>query len=49
MGCLLAIFAGLFPRLVVVLIVWIARPDRIDAAFSATQRNQIPGRRPSEA
>ena len=33
MGCLLAIFAGIFPRLAV-LILWIARPERIDAAFS---------------
>ena len=33
MGCLFAIFAGVFPRLAV-LIVWIARPERIDAAFS---------------
>jgi hypothetical protein len=97
MGCLFAIFAGVFPRLAV-LIVWIARPEQVDAAFStflwpghhlpavcdpdlsavvhprsglsgwdwfwvvlaalldighwgasATQRNQIPGRRPSEA
>jgi hypothetical protein len=33
MGCLLAIFAGIFPRLAV-LILWVARPERIDAAFS---------------
>jgi hypothetical protein len=33
MGCLLAIFGGLFPRLAVV-ILWIARPERVDAAFS---------------
>jgi hypothetical protein len=33
MGCLLAIFGGIFPRLAV-LIFWIARPERIDAAFS---------------
>ena len=33
MGCLFAIFAGAFPRLAV-LILWIARPERIDAAFS---------------
>jgi hypothetical protein len=32
MGCLFAIFAGAFPRLAV-LILWIARPERIDAAF----------------
>jgi hypothetical protein len=99
MGCLFAIFAGVFPRLAV-FILWIARPERVDAAFStwlwpllgiiflpfatliylllytpgrglsgwdwfwvvlavildighwgasATQRNQIPGRRTSEA
>jgi hypothetical protein len=99
MGCLFALLAGLFPRLAV-LIYWIARPERVDAAFntfiwpllgiiflpfttliylllytpgrgvtgwdwfwialavvldvghwgaSATQRNQIPGRRASEA
>jgi hypothetical protein len=99
MGCLFALFAGVFPRLAV-LIVWIARPATVDAAFStwlwpllgiiflpfatliylllytpgrglsgwdwfwvvlaalldighwgasATQRNQIPGRRASEA
>jgi hypothetical protein len=99
MGCLLALFAGVFPRLAV-LIYWIARPERVDAAFStfiwpllgiiflpfttliylllytpgrgvtggdwfwialavildighwgagATQRNQMPGRRASEA
>jgi hypothetical protein len=33
MGCLLALFGGVFPRLAV-LIVWIARPERVDAAFS---------------
>jgi hypothetical protein len=32
MGCLFAIFAGLFPR-VALLIIWIARPARVDAAF----------------
>jgi hypothetical protein len=32
MGCLLAMFAGLFPRLAL-LILWIARPERIDAVF----------------
>ena len=32
MGCLLALFGGLFPRLAL-LILWIARPVRIDAAF----------------
>jgi hypothetical protein len=99
MGCLFALFAGVFPRLAV-FIVWVARPERVDAAFStflwpllgiiflpfatliylllytpgrglsgwdwfwvvlaalldighwgasATQRNQIPGRRASQA
>ena len=99
MACLFALFAGVFPRLAL-LIVWIARPATVDAAFStwlwpllgsiflpfatliyvllytpgrglsgwdwfwvilaalldighwgasATQRNQIPGRRASEA
>src|SRR3954451_10891553 len=33
MGCLFAIFAGLFPRLGV-FIIWIARPALVDAAFS---------------
>ena len=33
MGCLLVLFGGLFPRLAV-LILWIARPERVDAAFS---------------
>jgi hypothetical protein len=32
MGCLFAMFAGLFPRLAL-FILWIARPCRIDAAF----------------
>jgi hypothetical protein len=32
MGCLFALFAGLFPRLAL-FILWIARPERIDAAF----------------
>ena len=32
MGCLFAIFAGIFPRLGL-LIIWIARPARVDAAF----------------
>ena len=32
MGCLFAIFAGLFPRLGL-LIVWIARPALVNAAF----------------
>src|SRR5215208_3256531 len=33
MGCLLAMFAGLFPRLGV-FIIWIARPALVDAAFN---------------
>ncbi|MGH3145941.1 MAG: hypothetical protein ACRDTR_09095 [Rubrobacter sp.] len=32
MGCLLAIFAGLFPRLAL-LVLWIARPALVGAAF----------------
>jgi hypothetical protein len=32
MGCLFALLAGLFPRLVL-FIYWIARPAKIDAAF----------------
>jgi uncharacterized membrane protein len=32
MGCLLAMFAGVFPRLAL-LFVWIARPKMVDAAF----------------
>jgi hypothetical protein len=32
MGCLFAIFAGLFPRLGL-LIVWVARPALVNAAF----------------
>ncbi|TWD81364.1 hypothetical protein FB561_2477 [Kribbella amoyensis] len=32
MGCLFALFAGVFPRLAL-LIVWIARPKMVDAAF----------------
>lgn len=32
MGCLFAVFAGLFPRLAL-FIVWVARPARVDAAF----------------
>ena len=34
MGCLLAIFAGLFPRIALV-IFWIARPDTMDAIFTS--------------
>jgi hypothetical protein len=33
MGCLVAMFAGLFPRLGL-LIVWICRPNLVDNAFS---------------
>jgi hypothetical protein len=33
MGCLLALFAGLFPRLAL-LIIWIARPALVAAAFN---------------
>ena len=32
MGCLFALFAGIFPRLAL-LILWIARPVMVDAAF----------------
>jgi len=32
MGCLFAIFAGVFPRLAL-FIIWIARPRYVDAAF----------------
>ena len=32
MGCLFAVFAGLFPRFAL-FILWVARPARIDAAF----------------
>ena len=34
MGCLFAIFAGIFPRLGLI-IIWIARPARVDAAFDS--------------
>ena len=34
MGCLLALFAGAFPRIAVV-IFWIARPERMDAIFTS--------------
>ncbi|MGH3142033.1 MAG: hypothetical protein ACRDWG_06700 [Actinomycetes bacterium] len=34
MVCLFALFAGVFPRLAV-LILWIARPERVDLAFSS--------------
>ena len=33
MGCLFALFAGLFPRLAL-LIVWVARPALVAAAFT---------------
>jgi hypothetical protein len=33
MGCLFALFAGVFPRLAL-LIVWIARPALVGAAFN---------------
>lgn len=33
MGCLFALFAGVFPRLAL-FIVWVARPERVNAAFS---------------
>jgi hypothetical protein len=33
MGCLLALFGGLFPRFAL-LILWIARPALVDAAFN---------------
>ena len=33
MGCLFALLAGIFPRLAL-FIYWIARPAKIDAAFS---------------
>ncbi len=34
MGCLFVIFASLFPRLAL-FIIWIARPNQVDAAFSS--------------
>jgi hypothetical protein len=34
MGCLFAVFAGLFPRLALIF-VWIARPKMVDAAFDS--------------
>ena len=34
MGCLLALFAGFFPRAALI-IFWIARPERIDATFTS--------------
>jgi hypothetical protein len=32
MGCLFALFAGIFPRLAL-FILWVARPARVEAAF----------------
>jgi hypothetical protein len=34
MGCLLALFAGAFPRLAVI-IFWITRPERMDFIFTS--------------
>ncbi len=34
MGCLFALFAGIFPRLAL-FIIWIARPKMVDAAFDS--------------
>lgn len=34
MGCLFALFAGVFPRLAL-FIVWVARPKIVDAAFGS--------------
>jgi hypothetical protein len=34
MGCLFALFAGVFPRLAL-FIVWVARPRLVDAAFDS--------------
>ncbi len=34
MGCLLAVFAGMFPRFALV-IFWVARPERMDAIFTS--------------
>ena len=44
MGCLFALFAGVFPRLAVAAIL-----DLGHWGASATRRDQIPGRRASEA
>jgi len=33
MGCLFAMFAGVFPRLAL-FIIWVARPNLVDAAFN---------------
>ncbi len=32
MGCLLVLIGGIFPRLAV-FIIWVARPEKVDAAF----------------
>ncbi len=34
MGCLFAMFAGLFPRLALFML-WVARPGQVDAAFES--------------
>jgi hypothetical protein len=34
MGCLFAIMAGLFPRLIL-LVYWVVRPERVDAIFTS--------------
>ena len=34
MGCLFALFAGVFPRLALFM-VWVARPKMVDAAFDS--------------
>lgn len=34
MGCLFAVMAGLFPRLVL-FIYWVVRPERVDAIFTS--------------
>ena len=34
MGCLFAMFAGLFPRLALFML-WVARPGQVDAAFGS--------------
>jgi len=49
MGCLFAMFAGLFPRLGLFML-WVARPNLVDAAFDIghtatgySQCRQVPG------
>ena len=39
MGCLLAMFGGLFPRLAL-LIIWIARPALVVFAFRLRERER---------